>query len=45
MFVVFATKAHKVRVNGGMIREKYCPECGGMQMFEEVRWILESALE
>jgi hypothetical protein len=39
MFVLFGTKARKVKVDGGMSREKYCPECGCVQMFEEVRWI------
>jgi ribosomal protein L33 len=39
MFVVFGTKTRKKKVNGGIVREKYCPECGRVQMFEEVRWI------
>jgi len=39
MFVVFGTKARKVKVDGGMVREKYCSQCGRVRMFEEVRWI------
>jgi hypothetical protein len=39
MFTVFGAKPCKIKVSGGMMREKYCPECGCVQVFEEVRWI------
>jgi hypothetical protein len=39
MFIILGTKPRKVKVDGGLKREKYCSKCGRTQIFEEVRWI------
>ncbi|KPK22985.1 MAG: hypothetical protein AMK69_18800 [Nitrospira bacterium SG8_3] len=44
MFIIFGTKPRKVKVDGGLKREKYCSNCGSAQTFEEVRWINHFAL-
>ena len=44
MFIIFGTKPRKVKVDGGLKREKYCSKCGCGQIFEEVRWINHFAL-
>ena len=44
MFIIFGTKPRKVKVDGGLVREKYCSKCGRSQIFEEVRWINHFAL-
>ena len=44
MFIIFGTKARKIKVDGGIKREKYCSKCGCAQVFEEARWINHFAL-
>ncbi len=44
MFIIFGTKARKIKVDGGLMRERYCSKCSRTQIFEEVRWINYFAL-
>jgi hypothetical protein len=44
MFIIFGTRPRKVKVDGGLKRERYCSKCGCPQIFEEVRWINHLAL-
>lgn len=39
MFIILGAKPRKVKVDGGLKREKYCSKCGRTQILEEVRWI------
>ncbi len=39
MFLIVGTRPRKVKVDGGIMREKHCSKCGSRQIFEEVKWI------